>query len=421
MTPVLAPQEFGTLVEKLLQRTALIELGLVVACLLVAGVVAWVLRSRSANPAGPLYGSRLVDGVLFPVLSLVLAFAAYRTLLWANFPVAVLRLALPILSSLVVIRLAVRVLQAAFPGARFMRTIERSISWIAWLLVVMWLTGLLPLVMDELGQVRWRVGSAQISLRGLIEGGISAIVVLMVALWISSALESRLLRGATDDLSVRKIAANALRSLLLFIGLMFALSAAGIDLTALGVLGGAVGVGIGFGLQKLASNYISGFVILAERSVRIGDTVKVDNFEGRITDINTRYTVIRAPNGRQSIVPNEMLIIQRVENSSQADARMALGTTVQVVYGTDLDVLMPRLAQAVKEVPGVLGDPAPAVHLQAFTADGFELAVAFSVAGEAEQGPVRSRVNLALLRTLDAMGVEIPFAHRWRSSVQPAQ
>jgi hypothetical protein len=114
---------------------------------------------------------------------------------------------------------------------------------------------------------------------------------------------------------MRKMAANALRALLLLVGLMFALSAAGIDLTALGVLGGALGVGIGLGLQKLAANYVSGFVILAERSMRIGDMVKVDGFEGRITDITTRYTVIRALNGREAIVPNEMMITQRVENS----------------------------------------------------------------------------------------------------------
>jgi small-conductance mechanosensitive channel len=128
-------------------------------------------------------------------------------------------------------------------------------------------------------------------------------------------------------------------------GLMFALSAAGIDLTALGVLGGALGVGIGLGLQKLAANYVSGFVILAERSMRIGDMVKVDGFEGRITDITTRYTVIRALNGREAIVPNEMLITQRVENSSLADPKVAAHTVVQVAYGTDLDALMPALAR----------------------------------------------------------------------------
>ena len=140
------------------------------------------------------------------------------------------------------------------------------------------------------------------------------------------------------------MAANALRALLLFVGLLFALSAAGIDLTALCVLGGALGVGIGFGLQKLAANYVSGFVILAERSMRIGDMVKVDSFEGRITDIRTRYTVIRALNGREAIVPNEMLITQRVENFVAGRPEACCSTTtVQVAYGTDLAALMPRL------------------------------------------------------------------------------
>src|SRR5262249_26861786 len=158
-------------------------------------------------------------------------------------------------------------------------------------------------------------------------------------------------KGATGSLSLRKIAANAARAALLFVGLLIALSAAGIDLTALSVLGGAIGVGLGFGLQKLASNYVSGFVILAERSLRIGDMVKVDGFEGRITDISTRYTVIRSLGGRESIVPNELLITQRVENLSLADPRVLLSTVVQVAYGTDLDVLIPQLVAAVAKVP----------------------------------------------------------------------
>jgi small-conductance mechanosensitive channel len=242
---------------------------------------------------------------------------------------------------------------------------------------------------------------------------VTAIVVLMVALWLSSELERRLLEGATDNLSIRKMAANALRALLLFVGLIFALSAAGIDLTALGVLGGALGVGIGFGLQKLAANYISGFVILAERSMRIGDLVKVDNFEGRITDISTRYTVIRALNGREAIVPNEMMITQRVENSSLADPRVLITTTVQVAYGTDLDSLMPRLSDVVATVPRVVRQTAPAVQLSAFAADGLELTIAFWIADpENGQGNVRSEVNLAILRTLKDAGIDIPFPQR---------
>ena len=251
-------------------------------------------------------------------------------------------------------------------------------------------------------------------MRNLIEGAVSAVLVLMLALWVSSLLEARLLAGATDNLSIRKMAANALRALLLFVGLMFALSAAGIDLTALGVLGGAIGVGIGFGLQKLAANYISGFVILAEHSMRIGDLVKVDNFEGRITDISTRYTEIRALNGRESIVFNEMMITQRIENASLADTQVAVATEVQVAYGTDLDhALMPRMVEVVARVDRVLADPSPGVLLTAFGADGLNLRVAFWIADpeRGQLGPV-SEVNLALLRLFGEMGVEIPYPQR---------
>jgi small-conductance mechanosensitive channel len=280
-----------------------------------------------------------------------------------------------------------------------------------WGVLVLWLTGLLPLVLRELEGIHWKLAGTDVSLRSLIDGALSAVVVLVVVLWISAAIEARLLAGATDNLSVRKIAANATRALLLLVGLLLALSAAGIPLGALGVLGGAVG--IGFGLQKLAANYVSGFVILAERSLRIGDMVKVDTFEGRITDIKTRYTVIRALNGRESIVPNEMLITQRIENSSLADPKVSISTTLQVAYGTDLDALMPRLAEAVRGVPRVLPDPAPAVQLAGFGADGLDLSVGFWI-GDPEngQGNVQSDVNLALLRTLDALGVSIPFPQR---------
>lgn len=408
----LSADELGRLIDSLLKPTALVELGVLALCLALAWAVVRVARGGAPRPGSIWFGRGVVDGVLFPVLALAFAVAA-RALLKGHLPIAVFRLVVPVLVSLLLIRLTVRVLRAAFPTSHLMRVVERSISWLAWIAVVLWVTGVLPFVLDQLDDIQWKIGNTHISVRNALEGAISAIVVLVLALWVSSALERKLLEGATDNLSIRKMAANALRALLLFLGLMFALSAAGIDLTALGVVGGALGVGIGFGLQKLAANYISGFVILAERSVRIGDTVKVDGFEGRITDIKTRYTVIRALNGRESIVPNELLITSRVENSSLADPKVAVSTTVQVAYGTDLAALMPALTGALLEVPRVLADPGPGVQLSAFAADGLELTVVFWIADpEKGTGNVRSDVNLAILRVLDARGIEIPFPQR---------
>jgi len=416
MAGPLTPGELAQLLNSLLSRTALIEALLVVGCLGLAWVIVRLLRGGTATPNSTWFGDRIVDGALFPLLALLLALAARGALLhfWRDaVPLAVFRLVVPILMSLALIRLTVRVLRITFPDSHLMRVFERSVSWIAWIAVVLWITGVLPLVMQELDEIKWKVGGTAISVRNVIEGLVTALLVLTLALWVSSVLEARLLRGSIDNLGIRKMAANALRAILLFVGLMFALSAAGIDLTALGVLGGALGVGIGFGLQKLAANYVSGFVILAERAMRIGDLVRVDGFEGRITDITTRYTVIRALNGRESIVPNEMMITQRVENCSLADPKVAVTTQVQVAYGTDLDALFPRLAEAVAGVKRVIADNPPGVQLTSFAADGMDLTIAFWIADpENGTGGVRSDVNLAVLRTLDEMGVEIPFPQR---------
>jgi small-conductance mechanosensitive channel len=406
--------DFGQLIHALQRPPALVEAALLLACLAASWLLVRLLRG--AAPAGGdsiWFGSRIVDGVFFPVLLLLLALLARWGLYAQGHPVALFKLVVPLLVALVVIRLTVRVLHQAFPTSGFMRVVERSVSWLAWVAMALWVTGALPLILHELDSISWKIGSTHISVRNLIEGAVTAVLVLVLTLWLSAALEARLLRGATDNLSIRKMAANALRALLLLVGLMFALSAAGIDLTALGVLGGALGVGIGLGLQKLAANYVSGFVILAERSMNIGDVVKADGFEGTITDITTRYTVIRALNGRESIVPNEMMITQRIENSSLADPKVAVSTVVQVAYGTDLDVLMPRMQEVVSQVPRVIGDPAPSVLLSNFAADGLELTVAFWIE-DPEKGQLapRSQVNLALLKLFNDLGVEIPFPQR---------
>ena len=407
---MLAADSLSELLAALTRPTALAELGVLAACFLGAWLVVGLARRNSDSRI--LLGERGFDGVLFPVLMLGLALLG-RWVLATRLPLAVFKLAVPLLASLAIIRVTVRVLHVAFPTSRIVRALERTVSWLVWIGLALWLTDLLPLVLTELESIQWHIAGAQVSLRSLIEGTLSAGVVLVLVLWLSATIEARLLAADGVNLSVRKMAANATRALLLLVGLLLALSAAGIPLGALSVLGGAVGVGIGLGLQKLAANYVSGFVILAERSLRIGDVVKVDNFEGRITDITTRYTVIRANNGRESIVPNEMLTTQRVENCSFADPKVAMTTVVQVAYGTDLPGLIPVLSEAVGVVPRVLSEPAPSVQLSQFAADGLELTVVFWI-GDLHngQGNVRSDVNLAVLAALVKAGVEIPFPQR---------
>lgn len=408
--------DFDLWIAGFTQPTVLLELGALALCIAVACGLTWLLRRSLVmqdEKTSVLFGRHLVDGVMFPLLLLTLGYIA-RALLTQTVPLAVFKVAIPVLVSLVVIRVGVKVLQVAFATAPWVKVLERTISWLAWLAMVLWVSGLLPVVLNELDQIHWKIGASTISLRTMIEGALTAGAVLILSLWVSSAIERRLLRKAVGgDLSLRKAVSNATRALLMFLGLILALSAVGIDLTALSVLGGAIGVGIGFGLQKLAANYVSGFVILAERSMRIGDNVKVDGFEGRITDINARYTVIRSLAGRESIVPNEILITNRVENLSLADGRLWQSTVVSVAYDSDVELVSRLLMESAMAHQRVLIEPAPSVALSAFGADGLEFTLGYWIA-DPENGTlnIRSLINRSILQALRAHRIEIPYPQR---------
>ncbi|OWQ47267.1 mechanosensitive ion channel protein [Roseateles noduli] len=400
---------------------ALIEVGLVLACLALSWLIVFRISKHVTAAPGHhsvLLGHRVFDGVLFPVIALLLALGARRVMPLLGEPVALFRVVIPVLLSLVVIRLVARVLRATMPDSLGIKLLERSVSWVAWLGSILWIVGVLPILIEELQDADLtflpKNGKAYITVYDVLLGVLQVGAVLLVVLWLSSIIESRLLRGKSVlDLSMRKIAVNLTRTALLVIGAMVALNTLGLNLSALSWLGGAVGVGLGFGLQKIAANYVSGFMILAERSLRIGDMVKVDNFEGRISDIKTRYTVIRALNGREAIVPNESLITTRVENLSLADPQVNVSTVVQVAYGTDLDALFPQLIEEVKRVPRVLSEPSPSVSLSNFAADGLELTIGFWISDPHNgQGGVRSEVNLAILRLLNRLEIDIPFPQR---------
>ena len=388
-----------------------LEIGVLLGCLAVAFGICWLIGRRQP-PESVWFGRAIVDGLLFPLLALVFTYSATLALAPVQ-KVVLLKVALPILVSLAGIRFIARVFTVVFPQSALARLIERLFSWLAWIAAVLWIVGLLPAVMDEMDAIHFAFGKSRVSLLAVVQGVLSSGAVLVVALWISAVLERKVLRDTVADLSLRKVAASAIRAVLMLVGILFALSAVGVDLTALSVLGGALGVGLGFGLQKLAANYVSGFVILFERSLRIGDTVRVDNFEGVVADIKTRYTLIRSLSGRESIVPNEKLITERIENLSLADPRILLSTDVTVGYDSDVDLVQRILLDAARSTERVIADPEPAARLVKFGADGLEFTLLFWIADPQNgQMNVRSDVNLRILKSLRESGIEIPFPQR---------
>ncbi len=239
------------------------------------------------------------------------------------------------------------------------------------------------------------------------------IAAILMALWASSVIERRLGRAGELDGNLRVVFVRLSKALLLVIAVLIALPLVGIDLTTLSVFGGAVGVGLGFGLQKIASNYVSGFIILLDRSIRIGNMITVGQDRGQVTKITTRYTVLRGLTGVEAIVPNEVLVGTVVQNESYTDPKVRLAVPVQVAYGSDVERAMAIMEAAARRQARVLADPPPGALCLAFGDSGIELEVGFWI-DDPEQGSglVRSNINLEILREFRTAGIEIPYPQR---------
>jgi small-conductance mechanosensitive channel len=209
------------------------------------------------------------------------------------------------------------------------------------------------------------------------------------------------------------VLARVVKALLLFVAVLMALSIVGIDLTVLSVFGGALGVGLGLGLQRIASNYVSGFIILLDRSLSIGDMITVDKFYGRVAQINTRYTLIKALDGTETILPNEMLVSTPVVNHSLSNREVRVVIKISVAYSTDLDRALAILGECARAQPRVLDKPEPGAFVTAFGSDGIDLEVGFWIR-DPEEGTlaVRSEIARMVLRRFAAEGIQIPFPQR---------
>jgi len=200
------------------------------------------------------------------------------------------------------------------------------------------------------------------------------------------------------------------RSLLLVFAVLVSLSLVGIDLTVLSVFSGALGVGLGLGLQKIASNYVSGFIILLDGSLSIDDLITVDKYNGKVSKINTRYTVLKGLDGIESIIPNEMLVSSPVQNLSLTDRAVWMSTDVSVAYDTDVEALLPQIEEAVKTVPRVSKDSLPSANLASFGQNGLDLKIGFWII-DPENGrlAVLSQVNRAIWKLLQEKNVAVPY------------
>jgi len=284
------------------------QLVTIAVALLLAKWVKGFVRDRAATSAMAAHGRawQLGQGslkrVVFPLVALALVFLA-RLGLDPFIHTHLLTLALPLLGSLAVIRLVFYILRHSFANAAWLASFERFFSAIAWIIVALHILGFLPDVIDMLEFITLPIGKTPLNLWQMLQGLVTVAATLLIALWLSNAFEARLNRATDMDSSLRMVFVRLSRALMTLIAVLIALPLVGIDLTTLSVFGGALGVGLGFGLQKIASNYVSGFILLLDHSIRIGDMIGIGSDRGQVTRITTRFTVLRTLTGAEILMP----------------------------------------------------------------------------------------------------------------------
>lgn len=373
---------------------------------------AWLKQDGSALMT---FGIESAALILSPLL-IVCFLIGSKAVLAGFMNVALLKVAIPVFTSLVLIRMGFYLVRRVFAshgrvGATIV-TFEKVFALFMWLGAVLYITGLWPDMVAWLRDTRIPLGKDDVSLSVILQAAASVVVLMLLAMWAGKALEERLMQVDAVHLSLRSVMARLSRAVLIVIAVLVSLSLVGIDLTVLSVFGGALGVGLGLGLQKIASNYVSGFVILLERSLAIGDIVSVDKFHGKVTQINTRYTVLQGGDGVEAVLPNEMLVSGAVQNHTLSERKVRAAIKFAVDYDTDLEVLFPRLLQLAADNVQVLADPAPVVKLANFGADGLEVDLGFWIADQEVRGDVLADINMRIWRLMREQKINFPFPQR---------
>ena len=393
----------------ILQQLAVVALSLLLAGSLNGLLRAYVMRQA---PERWKIGIDAFNRILFPLTSLLLIYIGQLVLgHWQT--VNVLKLAMVLLWAMAVIRLVVYALRFIFAPSAWVRTMENAIATTVWLVLALHLSGLLPEIMLTLQSIEFKIGQHPVTLLLILQALLTILMTLFIALWISRLIENRVMRTEQLNMNMRVVMSKLVRILLSCVAILLALSAVGLDITLLSVFGGALGVGIGFGLQKIASNYVSGFIILTDNSMQMGDVITVDNHYGVISDLRSRYMVLRKLDGTQVVIPNETFITNAVINHSFTDRKARVQMPMQVSYDSPLELAMQIMREAAHAQTRVLNDPAPEVQIKGFGENGIDLNLSIWIPDPEEgSATLQSAIYLSIWRGFQQNAISIPFPQR---------
>jgi len=415
-------------------KATVVQLVVLIVVILISWALAkfyetWYLNKNQAlDPTNlskirRLQGYRTIRRIVFPLSASLFILVSIASLKWLNFNVEFLKIILPLSLALAAIRLVVYFMRSALPGARWLSTGESFISFVIWISIALYYFGWLSKVIEILDAFGFELGDNQrLSLLFVIQLGFMLAILLLVAMWLSKVVEKRLRKSTMLDVSMRVAVSKIFKFSIVGIALMSALSIVGIDFTALAVFGGALGVGLGFGLQKIASNFVSGFILLFDRSIKPGDVITIGENFGWVEELNARYVVVRNREGVEVLIPNENLVTSEVINWSFNDKNVRLKIPVQISYDCDPEQAIEIMRQAAANSDRVLSFPRPVSHLINFGDSGINIELRVWIS-DPQNGiaNIRSEINLRIWKAFKEAGIVIPYPHQDVSFTMPLE
>jgi small-conductance mechanosensitive channel len=392
----------------------MVQLGLILLAALIGIVTAILIRRRIdlvAHTMGwpPLLRlwTRLLVANLGAIIFTVVAAIMHAVMLSLTWPSRsyFVGVAVSLATAWVVISLVAGLIRNRF--------VYRLVAVSAWTLAALSILGLLTLVMSALDSFGVVIGGLRVTPLLVIKTTVLLLLTLWAANAVSDFLDRRVRSAADLTPSIQVLISKLIRLLLITFAILIVLSTVGIDFSALAFFSGAVGVGLGFGLQKIVSNLVSGIILLADKSIKPGDVITVGESFGWVEQMGARYTTIITRDGREFLIPNEDFVTQRVVNWSYSNDEVRIDVEFGVAYASNPHKVIEYALEAVKSVKRVLAAPPPVCHLKAFGDSSLDFILRFWIRDPIDGlTNVRGQVLLALWDILKREGIEIPFPQR---------
>lgn len=412
----LVQQEFASRISEtgFNRTTNWIELAVVLSVMILMSFISKFLISKGCFTWIKQLGFRhIAERILWPVLMLMVGIVAIVVWQFVYMDALWIRLLVLAANWMILIRIVLALLNLALPAGSWFNRVEISASSILWGYFVMWVSGVDDFIIHWMKSIQFTVGSNQLNLLMIATGLFWVGLVMLGMMWLAKLINNRVMANNNMDINLRIVLSKVVTTILLFLSVLIALPLVGINLSVLSVFGGALGVGLGFGLQKIASNYVSGFIILADRSVRPGDRLVVNGFTGYVTKITARFVVLRSGTGQEALIPNETFVTSTVINESYTVKSLYQSLDVQVAYSADLDLAMKLMREAAAEQERIETTPAPSASLIGFGDNGVNLRIGFWVKDpENGFGGLFSAVLMGIWRRFNESGIEFPFPQR---------